>query len=241
VPGTIASVTGSPLDELLAAVDVVRCSGDRCVRHEMDGERRDVVRTDHAPDRQRRAELLAPRVQLIAEQRRRQRRVDEAGRDKVDADGRKLEGERLGERRYRGGERRDERARSRPATARSADEQERSAVAARLCKVDVGEPRVVRATGGDQDVVDRGRQLVEEPLEALEVGGVERRTAQRTEFVRGVLDAFRIAAGENQLGPSSACSPTRFEPDAGATADDDDGLPEEFRFALDERGGCRCS
>jgi hypothetical protein len=50
---------GSPLHDLVAAVDVVRCSGDRCVRHEVDGERGDVGRTDHAPDRQRRAERLA--------------------------------------------------------------------------------------------------------------------------------------------------------------------------------------
>jgi hypothetical protein len=28
----------------------------------------------------------------------------------------------------------------------------------------------------------------------------------------------------------------RFEPDAGATADHDDGLPKEFRSALDGRG-----
>jgi len=66
--GTVASVTGSPLDELLAAVDVVRYSGDRCVRHEVDGERGDVDRADDAPDRQRRAELLPTCVQLIAEQ-----------------------------------------------------------------------------------------------------------------------------------------------------------------------------
>ncbi len=102
--GTVASVTGSPLDELLAAVGVVRCSSDRCVRHEVDGERGDVGRADDAPDRQRLAELLATRVQLVAEQRCRQRRVNEAGRYKVDADGCELECERLGERRQRGGE-----------------------------------------------------------------------------------------------------------------------------------------
>ncbi len=93
----------------------------------MDGERRDVRRADHAPDRQRCAELLATRIQLIAEQRCRQRRVDEASRDEVDADRCKLKSERLDERGHRGGERRDEHARRRPATARSADEQERSA------------------------------------------------------------------------------------------------------------------
>ena len=38
-----------------------------------------------------------------------------------------------------------------------------------------------------QSVVDRRRQLVEEPPEALEIGGVERRTAQRAELACGEL------------------------------------------------------
>src|SRR4029077_1683723 len=59
---------------------------------------------DDAPDRQPRAELLATRVQLVAEERRRQRRVDEPGRDQVHADGRELEREVLGQRGKRGGE-----------------------------------------------------------------------------------------------------------------------------------------
>jgi hypothetical protein len=43
----------------------------------------------------------------------------------------------------------------------------------------------------------------------------------------------------NGTCPLSACSSRRFEPDAGTTADHDDGLPAEFRFALDGRsGGC---
>ena len=59
----------------------------------MDGERGDVGRADDAADRQRRAELLATRVELVAEERRRQRRVDEPGGDQVDADRRELERE----------------------------------------------------------------------------------------------------------------------------------------------------
>lgn len=58
----VASSTGSPLDELLAAVDIVRCSGDGCVRHDVDGERGDVGRADHATDWQSGAQLLATRV-----------------------------------------------------------------------------------------------------------------------------------------------------------------------------------
>jgi len=68
---------GSPLDELLPAVDIEGRAGDRRVRHEVDGQCGDVGRADDAPDRQRRAELLATRVQLVAQDRRRQRRVDE--------------------------------------------------------------------------------------------------------------------------------------------------------------------
>jgi hypothetical protein len=47
--GAVASVTGSPLDELLATVDAVHGSGDICVRHEVDGERGDIWRANHAP------------------------------------------------------------------------------------------------------------------------------------------------------------------------------------------------
>ena len=45
-------------------------------------------------------------------------------------------------------------------------------------------------------------------------------------------EAIRVARGENQLGSFGARSPGRFEPDAHAAADHDDGLPGEFRFAL---------
>ena len=63
----------------------------RRLRHEVDGERGDVRRADDAPDRERRAELLAARVELVAEERGRQRRVDEPGGDEVDPDRRDLE------------------------------------------------------------------------------------------------------------------------------------------------------
>jgi hypothetical protein len=42
---------GSPLDELLAAVDVEGRAGDRRVRHEVDGQCGDVGRADDASDR----------------------------------------------------------------------------------------------------------------------------------------------------------------------------------------------
>src|SRR6266481_2558935 len=58
-------------------------------------------------------------------------------------------------------------------------------------------------------------------------------------FREGAWTYLAAWAGEDQLGPPSPCSSGRFEPDAGATADHADGLPEELRFALDGRnGGC---
>ena len=242
----------SLLYQLLAAVDVVGDSGDRCIHHKVDGERGDVVRPNHPPDRQRCSELLATRVQPIAEQRCRQRRVDEAGRDQVDADGGELKRERFGQRRYRGAERRDERARGGPPTARSADEQERSArahfaggeagdverqpeflldVAPRLGEVDVRQSCVVGAAGGDHNVVDRLPQLVEEAPEAVEIGGVERLTAQRADFARGLLDAVRVAAGENDLGALEPRSLSRFKTDPRAAAEQNDRLPGKLRLA----------
>jgi hypothetical protein len=66
---------------LLAAVDVVGRAGQRGVGHDVHGEGGDVGRPDHAPDGQRRAELVAARFEVVAEQRRGQRRVDETGGD----------------------------------------------------------------------------------------------------------------------------------------------------------------
>ena len=49
------------------------------------------------------------------------------------------------------------------------------------------------------------------------------------------VEALGIAAGEDDLGALGACAPGGLEPDAGAAADDDDGLAEQFRLA--ELGG----
>ena len=71
-------------DELLTAVDVVGRAGESGVGHDVDGERGDVGRPNHAPDGQRGAELVAALVEVVAQQRCRQGRIDEAGRDEVD-------------------------------------------------------------------------------------------------------------------------------------------------------------
>ena len=97
----------------------------------------------------------------------------------------------------------------------------------------------MRLASRHHHVVDRGRQVTEEPLEGSRIRGVEGCGAQRVELARGALEALGIPAGEDHLGPLSACSSGRFEPDAGAAADHDDGLPEEFWFAMNGKGsGC---
>ena len=57
----------SSRDELLAAVDIVRRARQCCVAHDVNGQRGDVSRSDDAPDGQRRAELVAPLVEVVAE------------------------------------------------------------------------------------------------------------------------------------------------------------------------------
>jgi hypothetical protein len=88
----------------------------------VNGERGDVNWADHASDGQRRAQLLAPLVEIVTEERGRQWGVDEAGRDEIDPDRRELEGEAARGRRYGGGDRRDDReAGTYPPAAGAAD------------------------------------------------------------------------------------------------------------------------
>ena len=84
------------VDESLAAVDVVGRAGDGGVRHQVNGESRDVDRPHDAADRQGGAQLLAPGLDrcVLREVRRRQRGVDEGGLDEVDARWRQLQGKR---------------------------------------------------------------------------------------------------------------------------------------------------
>jgi hypothetical protein len=88
-------------------------------------------------------------------------------------------------------------------------------------------------------MVDWSRQVEEKSLERSRIVGVEGRGAERAELARGALQALGVPGGENHVGSLGARPSRRFEPDAGATADHDDGLPEEFRFALGARSqGC---
>src|SRR5436309_206089 len=58
----------SPGDELLATVDVVGRAGERFIAHEVHGEGGEVGGPDHAADGQRGTQLLAPVLEVIAEE-----------------------------------------------------------------------------------------------------------------------------------------------------------------------------
>jgi hypothetical protein len=96
---------------------------------------------------------------------------------------------------------------------------------------------VVLAAGRDHQVVDGVRQILEEPLQGRRIRRIEGRCAQRAELGRGGLQSLAMAPGEDDISPLGTCTPGRFESDARATADHDDGLPGQFRFAL----GGRCA
>ena len=75
-------------------------------------------------------------------------------------------------------------------------------------------------------MIDRLRPAIEEALEGVGIGGVKRLGASRTNLARSALEPLRATAGEDNLGPFLVCTPGRFEADASAAADDDDGLTQ---------------
>jgi hypothetical protein len=89
----MARSRASSFDELLTAVDVEGCAGDRGVGHEVDRQCGNIGRADDPSDRQRGTELLAARVQLVTEKLCGQRCVDKSGGDEVHPDWRELERE----------------------------------------------------------------------------------------------------------------------------------------------------
>ena len=107
-----------------------------------------------------------------------------------------------------------------------------------LLDVHVENVPVVRSASRHHHMVDRGRQVTEKPFEGSRVRGIEGRSTQRFELPPGALEGLGIPASKDHPRTLSACSSSRFQPNAGAPADYDDGLPEEFRFALGCIGGC---
>ena len=102
--------------------------------------------------------------------------------------------------------------------------------AACLFEVEPCQRRVVGPRAGDQHVVDRGSELVEEPPEPFEVGGVEGGDT-RLELEAGAAQALRVARREDHLGPLVVSKPGGLEADARAAANNHDGLPAELRLA----------
>jgi hypothetical protein len=239
-PRSVPQVRESALDELLTAVDLDRGTGDRSVRHEVDGQRGDVGRGDEAPDRKRHSQLLAARRVVTAEVRRRERRVDEADRDQVHAYRREFErealrdgakGSREGEARHRrptGGPQEEQRPARPNVSRRVSSDAERH----REMRTDVGTCRLDRviplrhvagARTADQYVVDRSRKFSEEPSEPLQVRRIEGRDA-RSELESDVVQTVRFSSGEDHVGPLHTRLSRRLESDARATADHQDGL-----------------
>ncbi len=103
-------------------------------------------------------------------------------------------------------------------------------VAAGRLQVEGGQGRPGGAGAGDQQVVDRGGQGVEEPLEPVEVGGVEGGDAG-FELEADAVEAVGVAGGEDHPGAFGAGQPGRLEPDAPAAPDHQNGLPEQARLS----------
>ena len=235
-------------------------AGQRRVGDDVDGERGDVGGPDDAADRERGPQFVAAFLQLVPEQRCRERGVDEASRDEVDADRRELERESADERGQGvGGGGGDPDAASHPPAAGAAHEQQRapwshlaSGVArdlepqhdvtaehlAHLVRVHLEQGSVGRAGPRDHHVVDRSRQILEEPLHRGRVGGVEGRHTLRADLPCRLPEPVGIAAGDDHVGTLGFGAPGRLQPNACASADHDHGLSSQFRRALAGAGSC---
>src|SRR5215470_8196861 len=73
-------------------------------------------------------------------------------------------------------------------------------------------------------------------LKSKRIRGVESRGTQGVNLTGSVLEAVGIPPREDHLGPFCAWTTCRFEPDASAIADHNNGLPKEPRFSVDGRG-----
>ena len=97
-------------------------------------------------------------------------------------------------------------------------------VASSRTEVEVGQRRVVGRARGDEDVVDRLRQLGPELRESVEVGGIEGRGAGGPEVGCRSAQPVGVAAGDDDVGAFEPRQPGGLEPDASAPADQHDGL-----------------
>ena len=95
-------------------------------------------------------------------------------------------------------------------------------------EVEIRQRRVVGPGTGHEDMVDRRRQLVEEPAQPFEIEGVEGDDA-RPELETDPVQAVRIARREDHIRSLGAGVPGGFKTDPRAAADHDDPLPSERR------------
>src|SRR6186997_1332212 len=111
-------------------------------------------------------------------------------------------------------------------------------VAAETFNVELRKRRIVRTGAGEQHVVNWCRQLVEEPFEPVEVGGVEGRDAG-PKLQTHTVQTVGIACCEDYRRSSGTGEPSRCETNTGAPPDHDDGLPEHVLLPLCWRKGGR--
>jgi hypothetical protein len=100
-----------------------------------------------------------------------------------------------------------------------------------LIGVHLEQRRVAGTRPGDQYMIDR-LQPVEEPRQRGGIGRVERGRGPRVYLAGGSFKPVRIPRDEDDIGALRPGSPGSFKPNAGASADQDNGLPEQLRFAL---------
>jgi hypothetical protein len=106
---------------------------------------------------------------------------------------------------------------------------------ANLFEVHISATSVVRSTGCHHHVVDY-REVPEEPIESNRIPGVESRSTQGINLTGGMPEALGIPAREDHLGPFGPCTTRRFQSNAGATADHNNGLPKKLRFRVGGEG-----
>ena len=204
----VVTIDLSLVDELLAAVNIDRCPGDRGVGHQVDCELGDVLRADHPSDGKRPAEFLAAHVQSLAEELGGERRIHEPGGDDVRPNRSELDSKASCQRRKLGRDRREHRrSAGRPPAARAAHEEQGSACShpgggvfarpwsgnSRCASTSrrVASMSFHGAYDGPGPVTrtwSSGRgQLGKEPCELAEVGGIEGYGASRMDLDRRLL------------------------------------------------------
>ncbi len=87
---------------------------------------------------------------------------------------------------------------------------------------------IARAAGRDQHMVHRAGYTVEKRTELSRVVRVEGRRLSRADVVGGGPQALGVASGQDHIGALGAGSAGGLQSDAGATTDQDNGLPGQI-------------